>query len=389
MSAPNGRAFRITGASGLPVDIEAGEYYFNTKARCREMMVRDDLSGEARRVYACLELATMAWKQELAVVMDAGGVRPMTPTDISKQTGLSKQNTRRALVELENQGLAERRGTEGRLTKGRVEIYSWAVPRAAKQNGSQHATTKCPDWFPDEWAPLRPLIARFKIKISIDEEGIRDYFAEGEQIARDYETQLEVAAEFLKRVCAGSPLYKEERTERTEEKESSSSDPLQVQEEMTTTPPLPDPEEPTEPPIPPEPEVIQNLPVEEPRPRSVLQKLGKRLSNERATWSDATVGELWRKTKAKDPDLTAYDVVIIYHQKLPLAKQSVVGFMLTAIPEAAGGEGWQIVKETARRRAEVERGEVARAVEYLANPAIADYERSQIQKFLNEVELLE
>jgi hypothetical protein len=65
MSAPEGRPFKITGADGERIDIPAGEYYFNTKARARRMML-NFLSPEARRVYACMELATMGFQQELS-----------------------------------------------------------------------------------------------------------------------------------------------------------------------------------------------------------------------------------------------------------------------------------------------------------------------------------
>ena len=73
-----GKPFDIQGADGSTIQVQAGEYYFNTKARCKRMML-NSLSADARRVYACLELATMGFQQELAVTMEKGGTRPLTP----------------------------------------------------------------------------------------------------------------------------------------------------------------------------------------------------------------------------------------------------------------------------------------------------------------------
>src|ERR1035441_1943820 len=122
------KSLRIKGADGKPVEIKPGEYYMSVKARARRMML-NSLSTDARRVYACLELATMGYRQELAVTMDEGKRRPLTPNDISKKTGLSKQNVRRALAELERAGLAKRVADDGKdLRHGHIRIYCWADP---------------------------------------------------------------------------------------------------------------------------------------------------------------------------------------------------------------------------------------------------------------------
>ena len=72
----------------------------------------------------------MAWKQELAVIMDGGKTRLLTPADIRKQTGLVKQNVSRGLAELDDAGLAERRSDDDKpLRNGHILIYSWASPR--------------------------------------------------------------------------------------------------------------------------------------------------------------------------------------------------------------------------------------------------------------------
>lgn len=232
-------SFVINGADGKPVSIPAKEYYFNTKARCRRMML-NSLSSEARQVYACLELATMGFRQELAVVMDRGQQRPIKSIEIAAQTGLHKQNVSRALTELEEQGLALRSSVDGE-----VEIYSWSAPspEKCKLNGSSNrARLPIPSYIPQSWEPLVALAKRWKLQFSIDEVTARDYEAEGAEIARDYENALAITRAFLERVCAQQPPNKEERTERyIERKESSSSE---VEPERTTTtnghPPLED-----------------------------------------------------------------------------------------------------------------------------------------------------
>src|SRR5215471_7780232 len=216
---------RLKGADGQTIEVKPKHFYFNTKARCRQMM-KNGVSSDARRVYACLELHTMGWQQELAVTQVNGGqVRPLRPSDISDETGLSKQHVRRGLQELEEQGLAERRGA---LQKGRVELYSWATPRTPKEKNGSHARLPFPAWFPPEWEPLKSLITRLRLEVSIDEGAARGYLSEGEEIARGYQEMLEVAERFVKRVCAKPPSYKEERTERTEEKEPPPPQPSTV-----------------------------------------------------------------------------------------------------------------------------------------------------------------
>jgi DNA-binding transcriptional ArsR family regulator len=209
--------FELRSANGTNLEVSPGDYYFNTKARGRRMM-RDSLSGDARRVYACLELATMGFRQELAVTMERGKQRPLTPGDVARQTGLSKQNVRRALRELEDTGLAERRADYGaQLRHGHVQIYSWAVPRDSKKK-ERSRDRLVPAWFPASWEPFRPIIARLKLRLIEDETVARPYFEEGEGIAHDYQKVQEVVRSFLERVSAQRRTNKEERTERTIER---------------------------------------------------------------------------------------------------------------------------------------------------------------------------
>ena len=179
-------------------------------------------------MHACLELATMAFKHEKAVKMTRQGLVPLTPADLAEQTGLSKQHVRRALAELEALGLAERRGVNGGpLHKGRVEIYSWAVPREPKEENGSHARLPFPSWVPlDSWASLLSLANRLRIEIPQEIGSARDsLLPEGEEIARRLQEDEMVARAFLERVRAQGAHNKDEITERTIEKEPPPTSP--------------------------------------------------------------------------------------------------------------------------------------------------------------------
>jgi len=263
--------FKIKSADGQTITIPDGEYYFNTKARARRMML-NSLSSEARQVYACLELATMGFQQELAVTMENGKLRPLARHDIARKTALSEPHVRRGLVELESQGLAQRRSTDGGpLYKGKVEIYSWAEPRnPQREKGSQRAAP-IPEWVPESWKPLQPLIKRLKLELLPELGAARDsILAEGEEIARGFEKAEKGARKFLKGVCARARPNKEERTERTKERtgrpESSSREEVIRREEAKTASTSPNPT--TTKPTPPEPLPEPPKLTEQPRPES-------------------------------------------------------------------------------------------------------------------------
>lgn len=240
-----GKPFVIKAADESDLPVAAGEYYFNTKARARRMM-EVCLTSDAQRVYACLELHTMGFQQELAVMMEHGQQKPLTSAVICRETGLSKQHVRRGLAELEEWGLAERQATDGgALRNGQILIYSWASPRPekCKPKGSQIGLP-FPKWFPESWAPLKPLIR--KLKLTEQLESVREKVAisgylleEGQKVASLLLETEKVVTEFLEGVLSGLPPNKEERTERTKDKDlpsSSSSDTeLEPSPEPTTT----------------------------------------------------------------------------------------------------------------------------------------------------------
>lgn len=304
------RPFEIQGADGEIVAIPPGEFYFNSKARGRRMML-NSLSSEARRVYASLELGTMGFQQELAVVMD-GKRRDLTPADICRQTGLSKQHTRRGLVELEDAGLAERRSDDGGpLRNGHMRLYSWAIPRKAGNKKGSHARLPFPDWFPESWEPFKLLITRLRLSFSIDEVAARSYLTEGEEIARSYQKAEKVALEFLERVCAQpkkAALNKEERTEITSERKGSSSS--EQGAHRTTTPP----------------------PVEN---HGLIREA---LSNY-GTPDGEIVRTLVKACRKNHPNATDEEIAHFIHDKAPLARNgNKFGFLLKAVPKCFEGD---------------------------------------------------
>ena len=242
---PKKKSYSIKAADKTIIEIPPGEFYINPKARTRRLML-NSLSKEARQVYACLELGTMGYKQELAVItelMPDGRKRrrPLTPGDISRKTGLLKQAVTRALVELEEAGLAERKSDDGGpLRNGHMLLYSWAVPKrhpASPNNGKgKRARLPFEEWFPPEWSPLVPFIKRLKYEVSIDEVNARDYLLEGKEAARVYQEGIKVVERFLSKICAqpsGDPSIKKEttpsqkgRTERTGDAAAAASSPL-------------------------------------------------------------------------------------------------------------------------------------------------------------------
>lgn len=219
--------FLIKGAGDQPIPTPAGEFYGNTKPRARRMM-QNPLSNQARRIYACLELATMGYQQELAVKTTRGRngrpeQQPLTPSDIANETGLSRQHVRRGLAELERAGLAERRPADGNtLRKGQVRLYSWAIPRKEVARKVAARGYNFPAWFPPVWEPLRPLISRFKLQISIEQNAVGGYISEGEAAAHGYQQAEKRALSFLNRICAPRQMTthkrEAERTERTTER---------------------------------------------------------------------------------------------------------------------------------------------------------------------------
>lgn len=223
--APN--SVVIEGEAG-PVEIPAGEWYINTKARARRRMILAGLSEAARKIDACLELHTMGYKSELAVKMVGGKQVHLTPADVINEAGISKRDFRRGMDELKAVGLGERRGADdGPLHKGKVELYSWGIPRETQASKKEAARAPFPAWFtfPKD-SPLACLVNRLKLRLLPEIEGAaRAPFLEKlQEAARRWEEGEKEVIALLKGVCAQretAPIR--ERNERPTERKGTAA----------------------------------------------------------------------------------------------------------------------------------------------------------------------
>jgi hypothetical protein len=224
------KPFILRGADGRTIAIAAGDYYFNTKACCRRMML-DSLTSHARQVYACLELHAKGYRREICLITENGKIRRLTVRDIVRLTKLDAGTVRRALRELEAAGLAERRLVDATkpIVKGNVAIYCHAVPKAAApQKEGARALNSIPTWFPadaGEWRSLKAFLKRSRVSIDPQIEGTRDLLLEGEEVARDLdkaESRARAYADRL-RAQARTPAHIEERSERNKPKRNGAS----------------------------------------------------------------------------------------------------------------------------------------------------------------------
>ena len=189
--------------------VKSGQWYGEAKAFCAAAARASDLSADALMCLFCLRLHTIAYKSELAVKMVKGKPEPFRPTDLSEETGLTRQNVRRCLVELEYAGYSKREAIgEGGLHKGNVQIYCWLLPRAPARVEKNKR--------PDHGLPAEVVRAmnRFRIQLPKDFVATSDYKAFVEAALRDYKKADIVAVGKLKEaffVAPGAPAYKEDR----------------------------------------------------------------------------------------------------------------------------------------------------------------------------------
>jgi hypothetical protein len=205
--------YTIYGAEG-PVEIPDGEWYIDVMARCERLMTDAFLSADARRVYACITLASIAFKREEALILQDGRLRPMTSKDIRERTGMAKRSVLRAIGELETAGLIKRVPINGdSLQADNIRIFCWSTPRPAeKQRGGTRASPLA-DFLPAEWGVLKALSKRLKLTVTeetpvIDWEGDArvPLLAEAARVLADAERE---AARLLKGLCACPPSNKE------------------------------------------------------------------------------------------------------------------------------------------------------------------------------------
>ena len=255
------------GADG-EVRVPNGEWYVNTKARTARMM-KNGLSRGARQVYACLELATMGFDREKALVWEKVRTkegttklieRPQTNADIAGLSGLDESDTSKFFKELCVEGLAEAREIiEGKgLHKGNIQLYSWAQPREPKKEESWVRAPTIPDWFPSEdpaLQPLRTALSRRRSwsKIQNMDDGARTTFlVMCEETARTIKEAEEAVARLEDYACAQTHTaahIKEDRQDRQEETDTTAAAVSGVQVLATPKPPS-DQQQQSESPIP-------------------------------------------------------------------------------------------------------------------------------------------
>jgi hypothetical protein len=208
--------------------IKEREYFTTSKLR-EQRASKARCISEAGRVHACLGLHTMGYQQQLAVKMKGGQRVPLSPADVATETGIRRDHVIRAMAQLKIWGLVDWEGS----TKGQMKMYAWAVPRPVirKEDCTQVG------YNPEIPPFIVSLLKRYKIKPKVDFVPAHGYITAVEEAARvvDEASRAVKEAEIvLKRVlnCThareelypnSERIYKEERNERNEERESSST----------------------------------------------------------------------------------------------------------------------------------------------------------------------
>ena len=180
--------------------IKPGEYFCDSKPRAKRAM-KSGCFSRAARVHLCLGLHTMGFRQELAVKMEAGKPIPLTPVDIAAETGIKKNHIRETFLELQSAGLAEIKGS----TKGRVLIYSWAVPRPVEVAKMVPARGNHFGDLPHILQPIIPLLKRWRITPPPEMVTAHGYQTAVQEAVRAYK-HAEMA---LRSALAGDPAPEE------------------------------------------------------------------------------------------------------------------------------------------------------------------------------------
>lgn len=173
--------------------VGAGQWYTEAIAFTERAARAGDLSADALRLLFLLRLHTIRYRSERAITMSNNKRRLLTPNDLVKGSGLSRQNVRRGLVELEDAGYAERKPVgDGGLREGNVQLWCWTVPRAAK---TPRPVNKQDYGLPPE---VVSMVRRFRIPLPSDFVATGAYKAFVVAAAGCYKEAEMVAARALK-----------------------------------------------------------------------------------------------------------------------------------------------------------------------------------------------
>ena len=325
--------------------VKSGDYFIDSKPRARRAM-KSKFFSPAARIHICLGLATMGFQQELAVRMEAGKRVPLTPADVCTATGIGRKHFRRHMAELEAYGLAECRGS----TKGRVEMYSWALPRDVDQDKivtarGDNLQIVCEDGGPIPEALLSTL-KHFRIRSGF--VAARGDIAELERLA-----QAAKEAELSLRAChdrlrAQSLHIRKKETEKNIERNTAAASSLLVEEPLPLPPPPPQkPPEPAapSPESPPQPVALGSTLVNE--TEQVLACLSQFGQADRHA-----ARQMLAKCRQLAPDATVETICHFILMKGPAAlhARTPIGLLLTAVPPCFEGD-WRALLELPRPRA--------------------------------------
>jgi hypothetical protein len=369
----------------VELGVREGQYFIDSKLRAKRAM-QSRCFSRAARVHICLGLHTMGFQQQLAIKLVAGERVPIGTSDIAHETGLHKQNVRPALRELRAAGLADVKGS----TKGRLEIFAWAVPRPAlPQNGNSRNYHF--DGAPPE---LQALLSRYKISLPHGFVLSREYLDAVEDAARKCQNAEMVLKSALKGNRASEPSNKEERNEtNVARKTPSSLSQIDTPEKPTTTvsecsksSPGPDPrmtELNSETSAVRLSRVVETEPVD---PQRVLIAVGQY-----ARPDMEGVQTMIARCRANTPDVTEEEILEAVHVRGPTAQKcnNPFGFLITYVPksdflglrEKRRNEAESRV--TAERRAQAEWDEnVAQFRAFLDNPNASEEDKNWARRML-------
>jgi hypothetical protein len=308
-------------------NVRPGEWYGEAKAFARTAMRSARLSTDAFQVLVSLRLHTMPYQSELAVTMRHGKRCPLSPSDIAKETDLSRQNVRRALVQLESAGFAQRKPIgDGGLRKGNVQVYCFTVP---------HSPVKAPYKTSHDFNlshDVLKLVRRFRIPLPADFAATSDYRAYVEAAAERYKEAEMVAVRELKQaffVAPGAPPYREERRGLKEIPERDPSTSSTSKAVATTT------------------STLKRL-----HPERETALVLAALANVDGCTDEDAAKQLLRECCRVTQDCTAADVCTATEIKAPQAKRArnPTGFLLTAVPKLLAGDGLHRIRD--RQQAE-------------------------------------
>lgn len=238
---PDGKPYSIRGANGETKQIPDGEWYVNMKARCLHAM-RDERACLDARVDAYLELHSMGFRREWAVLMEPGGaIRDVQPIDIAKALDVPPRHVRRALEALEARGRCKRAADDDNsLRRGHLRIYCWAEPKAETAEMRQRAAA-FPAWLTDSYPVFSSFLKRTRRTLLDGNAAARDRISDLEEAEKRLREAINEAARVADLLCAkpqsGAANRKKETTEKKEGSAAAAFD-----EKLDTVEPASNPE---------------------------------------------------------------------------------------------------------------------------------------------------